>query len=77
MRILFCVTGVFLTSFFTMLVEFSTVNLGLEDTISIIYLIDIIDDTMKNYNSLLVHDGSSWSTTSAHGGQDEENSSWA
>ena len=26
----------------------------------------------KNYNSLLVHDGSSWSTTSAHGSQDEE-----
>ena len=35
----------------------------------------VSDDTMKNYNSFLVHDGSSWSTTSAHGGQDEENSS--
>ena len=30
------------------------------------------DDTRKNYNSLLVHEGSSWSTTSAHGSQDEE-----
>ena len=30
------------------------------------------DDTRKNYNSFLVHDGSSWSTTSAHGNQDEE-----
>ena len=31
-----------------------------------------IDDTRKNYNSTLVHDGSSWSMTSAHGSQDEE-----
>ena len=31
-----------------------------------------LDDTRKNYNSLLVHEGSSWSTTSAHGSQDEE-----
>ena len=30
------------------------------------------DDTRKNYNSFLVHDGSSWSATSAHGSQDEE-----
>ena len=30
------------------------------------------DDTRKNYNSFHVHDGSSWSTTSAHGSQDEE-----
>ena len=32
----------------------------------------ISDDTRENYNSLLVHDGSSWSTTSAQGSQDEE-----
>ena len=38
----------------------------------LISLFIIIDDTRKNYNSLLVHDGSSWSTTSAHGSQDEE-----
>ena len=30
------------------------------------------DDTRKNYNSFLVHEGSSLSTTSAHGSQDEE-----
>ena len=32
----------------------------------------VFDDTRKNYNSFLVHEGSSWSTTSAHGSQDEE-----
>ena len=32
----------------------------------------VIDDTRKNYNSFLVHEGSSWSATSAHGSQDEE-----
>ena len=32
----------------------------------------VIDDTRKNYNSFLVHNGSSWSTTSAHENQNEE-----
>ena len=35
------------------------------------------DDTRKNYNSTLVHDGSSWSTTSTRESHDEENSSLA
>ena len=42
-----------------------------------IILTVIIDDTRKNYNSILVHDGSSWSTTSIRESQDEENSSLA
>ena len=35
------------------------------------------DDTRKSPYSKLIHDGSSWSITSARESQDEENLSWA